>query len=111
FAEISRIDTKQAEIRRRSVAVQQFLDQAIQEAGRKQMIENRNAFIQSVSASRDWAEVLRSLSFVVPDTAVFDSVRIDQKGKAALVIQGSVEAESLDGAYAEFNHFFGTLKQ
>ena len=111
FAEISRIETKQAEIKRRSVSVQQFLDQSIQEAARKQMMESRNAFIQSVSTSRDWAEILRGLSFVVPDSAVIDSVRIEQKGKTALVIQGSIDAQSLDGAYAEFNHFFGSLKQ
>jgi Tfp pilus assembly PilM family ATPase/Tfp pilus assembly protein PilN len=111
FAEKSRLDTKEAEIRRRSVSVQQYLDQVSQEQARQQIIASRTAFIKEVSNSRDWSEILRGLSFAVPDSAVFDAIRIEQTAKPAFVIQGSISAQSLPEAYAEFNHFFGSLKQ
>ena len=67
--------------------------------------DERSTFIKRLGPRTDWAEVLRSLSFLVPETAYFEYIRVDGGEKLLLTIRGRVVAPTAAQANADFTKF------
>src|SRR5437879_13129950 len=71
--------------------------------------EQRAAFLKRIVNRTDWTELFRSISYIVPPTAVFDEVRIETGDAPKVVIHGSVTAASAE-ANTDFNRFLSALR-
>jgi len=66
----------------------------------------RDAFVKRLGARADWGEILRSLSFLVPETTYFEYIRVEGGEKLQMSIRGRVVAPTAAQANADFNKFF-----
>ena len=71
--------------------------------------EQRAAFLERISPRTDWTELFRSLSFIIPASAVFEYIRVDGAPLPRLTIRGYLSAASAVDGNADFNRFFSAL--
>lgn len=111
FANTSSIETRKGELQHDKNRLQPILDRAAQEADLKQVLADRDAFVEQATTSVDWTEILRRLTHVVPNTVVFENIRIERQPRLTLVIHGSVVAPSTESVYGDFNSLISGMKQ
>ena len=70
----------------------------------------RRAFMGRMASGIGWEQTFRSLSMIVPDTAVFDTIRIEGGDSPALVITGYLRGGAQGQSTADFNQFFVELR-
>jgi Tfp pilus assembly PilM family ATPase len=93
----------------RGTEAQLKLDQAGPLQQQQAAANARAVFMKDVATVADWTELFRSLSFVVPDTALFESVQIEVAPKPTMVIRGYLRA-SMAQANADFTRLFNGLR-
>ncbi len=72
--------------------------------------QRRAAFVQRMAGGVQWNEALRSLSLIVPETAVFESIAIEGGQSSAMVIKGYLRgAQAATNVSADFDAFFQDL--
>jgi len=106
YAAKSKIDPRRSQLQQKDQALQAILN----EADERQRIAERNAAIRSMTKQVAWSEIFRSLSFVIPETALIETVHFEKEGKPVLVIRGSIVG-SLSRAQTDFNAFVGSLRR
>ena len=70
----------------------------------------RRAFMGRMASDTGWEETFRSLSIIVPDTAVFETIQVEGGDSPALVITGYLRGGAQGQATADFNQFFEELR-
>jgi Tfp pilus assembly PilM family ATPase len=106
YAAKSKIDPLRAQLEQRNQEVQGTLAAADE----RRRLAARDAALLRMTEITNWGEIFRSLSFVIPETAVFESVQIEKQEKPVLVIKGTVSG-SLTRAETDFNAFVGSLRR
>lgn len=109
FQQRGSIDGTKHELQQRLAIVDPKLQQMQQYETQKAIAEQRSAFLKRITAHTDWTEILRSISFVVPQTALFEDIHIDGADPIRLVIKGSISSPSAAAGNADFNRFFTQL--
>ena len=109
FREKGKLDAAKRDLRQRASVVDPKLQEMQQFEARRAASEQRSAFLKRVGARTDWTELFRSLSHIVPASAVFDEIRLDGGNTPKVVIRGSVTAASSE-ANSDFNHFLSALR-
>ncbi len=77
---------------------------------KRNAVQLRTSFIHRISARTDWAEMLRSLSFILPSSALLESMRLEGGEQAKMTIRGSILASSAAQGSGDFNRFFNELR-
>jgi Tfp pilus assembly PilM family ATPase len=106
YAAKSRTEPLRAELEQKN----QVLQSILAGAGDLQRQADRDAMVVRLTTSTEWTELFRRLSFVVPDTALIESIQIEKKDKANLVIKGSIVG-SISSANSDFNTLVASLGQ
>ena len=106
YAAKAKIDPLQAQLQQKNQEVQATLAAADE---RKRLAERDTALLR-MTKTTNWGEIFRSLSFVVPETAVFETVSIEKQGKPVLIIKGTISG-SLTRAETDFNAFVSSLRR
>ena len=70
----------------------------------------RRAFMGRMASGTGWEEAFRSLSIIVPDTAIFGTIQIEGGDSPALVITGYLRSGLQGQATADFNQLFEELR-
>src|SRR2546422_1008439 len=68
------------------------LEQAASMTALRNSAEQRSAFLHRVGPRVDWLEMFRSMTFIVPATAVFDAIQIQGADQPKMIIQGHLSA-------------------
>jgi Tfp pilus assembly PilM family ATPase len=106
FAAKSKIEPRQKQLQQKKNELQGVLSAA----GEKQRIADRDAAVVRMTKATEITEVLRSLGWVTPDSASFETIRVEKKDKAVLFIKGSI-AGSLTRTFTDLSTFMGNLRQ
>jgi Tfp pilus assembly PilM family ATPase/Tfp pilus assembly protein PilN len=106
FAAKSKMDPLRTQLQQKNSEIQAVLAAA----NAQKLAAERDAAILRLTESKDWTEILRNLSFVIPDSAVFESVQIDKKDKPTVVIRGTIVAD-INRANGDFTTFLGSLRR
>lgn len=106
FAAKSKMDPRRTQLEQKNSELAGILSAADE---RKRLAE-RDATLVRMTAITDWEEIFRSLSIVIPETAVFESVRIDKQGKSVLVIKGTITG-NLSRVATDFKEFVSSLRR
>jgi len=77
---------------------------------RKTAAGERDAFVKRLGPRTDWGELLRSLTFLVPETTYFEYIRVESAEKLQMTIRGRVIAPTAAQANADFNKFFSGVR-
>ena len=107
--ETSAIAAERQQLIQRSAIVDPRLQELAELDSRRASAEQKAAFLHSIGARADWTELLRNLSFIVPPTAVFESIKVEGGTEMKLTLQGYLSASSAADGNADFNRFFNDL--
>lgn len=77
---------------------------------RKASADEREAFMKRLGPRADWGEILRSLTFLIPDTTYFEYIRVEGSEKLQMTVRGRVMAPTAAQANADFNRFFSGIR-
>ena len=103
------IDATKRQLTQRLETVNPKLQQIQQSESQRSISQQRAGLLKRIDTHTDWTEVLRSISFVVPPTALFENIHIDGSEPAKLMIRGYVTSASAAEGNADFNRFFTQL--
>ena len=109
FREKGKIDAMRREMTQRLAAVEPKLQQMVQFETSRTLAEQRAAFLARISTRTDWTELFRSISFIIPPTAIFEEMRLEGVDTPKITIRGYVLAPSAGEGNADFNRFFNGL--
>jgi Tfp pilus assembly PilM family ATPase len=109
FREKGEIDANRRELTQRAAVVEPKLQQMVQNETSRNLAKQRAAFLKIVETRTDWTEIFRTISFVVPPTAVFEEMRLDSGDTPKITIRGYVLAPSAAEGNADFNRLFTAL--
>ena len=109
FRETGNIAAMRRELTQRAAAIDPKLQQMAQFESARSRAEERTTFLARIGTPTDWTELFRSLSFIVPPTAVFEEMRLESGEAVKLSIRGYVLAPSAAEGNADFNRFFGSI--
>jgi Tfp pilus assembly PilM family ATPase/Tfp pilus assembly protein PilN len=110
FREKGMIDADRQLLTQRAAVVDPKLQQAASMMARRNSAEQRSAFLHRVGPRVDWLEMFRSMTFIVPATAVFDIIQIQGADQPKMVIRGHLSAPTAAQGNADFNRFFNSLR-
>src|SRR5205807_1505092 len=85
------------------------LQQMVQFETSRNLAQQRSEFLKRIGTRTDWTEIFRSISFIVPTTAVFEEMRLEGGDTSKITIHGYVLAPSAAEGNADFNRFFSAL--
>ncbi|HLH33019.1 MAG TPA: pilus assembly protein PilM [Terriglobia bacterium] len=100
------LDASRRDLTQRMSIADPKLQQIQQFETERTVAGQRIGLLKRINTHTDWTEILRSISFVVPQTALFDNVRIESGDPLKLTISGSISAMSAAQGNADFNRFF-----
>ncbi len=109
FIEKGKIDAARRGLADRLAVAEPKIQQMAQHDNLRSAAELRSAFLGRISPRTDWTELFRSLSFIIPESAVFEYIRVDGAPLPRLTIRGYLSAASAVEGNADFNRFFSTL--
>jgi Tfp pilus assembly PilM family ATPase len=109
FSQRGSLDGLLEDLESRQAQAQLTLDQAGPLQQQQAIAQARSTFLKGVASVAEWTELLRALSFVVPDTALFESIQVEAAPKPTMVIRGHLRA-SMAQANADFTRFFNGLR-
>lgn len=104
YAAKSKTDPLRAELEQKK----QSLQAVLASAGEKQRLAERDAAVLRMTKSTEWTEMLRSLSFIIPETALIESIQVEKKDKPVLVIKGTIVG-NISSANSDFRALMGSL--
>jgi Tfp pilus assembly PilM family ATPase len=96
-------------LRNRQAQAQLKIDQAGPLQQQQAAAIARSAFLKGIAPITDWTELFRNISFVIPDTALFEAVQVEVAPKPTMVIRGHLRA-SMAQANADFTRLFNGLR-
>jgi Tfp pilus assembly PilM family ATPase len=99
-----------AAMRVRADEVRPLAERAASVQQQRALARTRQAMLSRMQSGTDWLEVFRNLSFVVPESAVFDAIHIEAQPIPVMTIRGQMLAPSAAEANADFNIFFTNLR-
>lgn len=108
--EKGKVDAVLQEVAQRAAIVDPQLQQLQQHEARRLAIQERSAFLERIAPTVDWTEVLRGLSFVIPESAVFDEILVERKDTPVMIIRGRLLAATAGEANTDFNRFFNDVR-
>jgi Tfp pilus assembly PilM family ATPase/Tfp pilus assembly protein PilN len=108
--EKGKIDADRQILTQRAGVVDPKLQQAAAMMALRNSAEQRAAFLHRVGPRTDWSEMFRSLTFIVPATAVFDAIQVQGADQPKMIIRGHLSAPSAAQGNADFNRFFNNLR-
>jgi Tfp pilus assembly PilM family ATPase len=103
------VDAELLEIAQRSALVDPELAQAEQLEQRRSGAAVQADFLMRLGPTADWSEILRNLSYLLPQTAVFEQLRVESGAAPKLVLRGNLIAATPAEANADFSRFFNDL--
>ncbi|HYR84406.1 MAG TPA: pilus assembly protein PilM [Terriglobia bacterium] len=104
------IDAERQALTQRAAVVDPKLQQAAETMVLRDNAEQRSAFLHRVGARTDWTEMFRRLTFIVPETAVFDAIQVQGANPPKMIIRGHLSASTAAQSNADFNRFFSNLR-
>jgi hypothetical protein len=110
YLQFSRINGSLAAVRLREIEVQPRVNQAYAIQQQRAIAMTRQALLKRIEPATNWLEAFRGLSFVVPESAVFESVQIANAPNPVMIVRGQMVAPSAAQANADFNAFFNKLR-
>ena len=109
FREKGKVDAMRREVTQRAAAVAPKLQQTVQFETNRTLAGQRAAFLSRIGTHTDWTELFRSISFLVPPTAIFEEMKVESGETPKVTIRGYVLAPSAGEGNADFNRFFNAL--
>lgn len=103
-------DAEKHDYMQRAAVVEPKLQEFTQFMGRHSAAEQQKVFLERIGAKTDWTELLRSVSFIVPPSAIFETIRVDEGASPKLTFRGYLSADSAAEGNADFNRFFNQLR-
>jgi Tfp pilus assembly PilM family ATPase len=79
-------------------------------ADEKRQLAEKEASIVRMTQTTNWLEIYRSLSFVIPETALLESIEVTKQGKPMLVLKGNIVG-ALSRAETDFREFVSNLRR
>ena len=108
--EKGKIDADRQTLTQRAAIVDPKLQQATEMLALSNSAEQRSAFLHRVEPRADWTEMFRSLTFIVPETAVFDAIQVQGADRPKMTFRGHLSALTAAQGNADFNRFFSSLR-
>ena len=109
FTQSGQLRAQALEIDQAITALEPALAEGAAGAAERSLANTRTSFTRRMASTIDWQETLRSLSLIVPDTAVFETIQIEGADTAALVITGYLRGAQ-GQTNADFSRFFDDLR-
>ena len=109
FREKGKIDELRHDVTERAAIVDPRLQQMVQFETSRNLAQQRSEFLKRIETRPDWTELFRSISFIVPTTAVFEEMRLEGGDTSKITIRGYVLAPSAAEGNTDFNRFFSAL--
>lgn len=109
FREKGKIDAMRLDVTQRAAAVAPKLQQMTQFETNRSLAGHRTEFLDRIGARTDWSELFRSISLIVPQTAVFEEMKLESGDVPKITIHGYVLAPSAAEGNADFNRFYSEL--
>lgn len=106
----AKIDAERRDLTKRAAIVEPQLQLFTQAEAKRISAEQRRVFLHRIAPKTDWAEVLRNISFIIPSTAVFETIRVERGATPKMTIRGYLSAASAADGNADFNRFFNSLR-
>ncbi len=106
----SDISAEKRELTRRLDIANPKLEQAGDSQKKRAAAGDKSSFLHRFGNRADWGEIFRSLSFLVPRSALFESIQIDGGEKAVLILRGFVLSDTAAQGNADFNRFFNEVR-
>ncbi len=107
--ERGKVDAVRRELTQRLSVAEPKIQQMAQFENLRNTAEQRAGFLQRLSPRTDWTELFRSLSLIIPPSAVFENIRVEGTAPPRLTIRGYLSASSAVDGNTDFNRFFGAL--
>lgn len=86
------------------------LQQASDSQTKRAAAGDKSSFLHRFGNRADWGEIFRSLTFLIPPSAVFESIHLDGGEKAVLILRGYVLSDTAAQGNADFNRFFNGVR-
>ena len=103
------LTAQQLDIDASIVALEPVLSEGAAGDADRSLAGTRASFMGRMASEVDWQETLRSLSLIVPDTAVFETIQIVSGDTNALVVTGYLRGAQ-GQTNADFSRFFDDLR-
>lgn len=103
------LDAAKRELAQRAAVVDPKLLEYTQSETKRGSALLRQTFLQRIAPRTEWSEVLRSLSFIIPATAVFEDIRVEGSPQK-MTIRGFLTTPSAAEGNTDFNRFFNDLR-
>ena len=111
FTGISQVGREVSAIEQSIAELEPAIQEGISADAERAAASMRTSFVQRMASAVQWNEALRSLSLVVPETAVFESIAIAGGQSNTLVITGYLRgAQGATNVNADFANFFDNLR-
>ncbi len=109
FTGSRQLTARHADIEASIAALEPVLSEGSAVEGERNLADARTAFMNRMASGIDWEETLRSLSLVVPETAVFETIQLESGDARALIVTGYLRGAQ-GQTNADFSRFFDALR-
>ena len=109
FTGSRQLTAQELEINDSIALLQPLLSEGAAGDAERNLASTRASFMSRMASEIDWQETLRSLSLIVPDTAVFQTIQIVSGDTDALVVTGYLRGAQ-GQTNADFSRFFDDLR-
>jgi Tfp pilus assembly PilM family ATPase len=103
------LDAERQDIAERSPVVDMKLAEAAQIEQERAAATVQSDFTKRLAPGTDWTEALRTLSYLLPETAVFEQIRMEGGAEPGFILRGKLLAATPAEATADFTRFFNDV--
>jgi hypothetical protein len=112
YRAVTQLAAERAALQQRNAVAEPLAVRADAVERQRQMASSIATYVAQTGGG-EWTEIFRSLTFVIPESAVLESVRAEPAAAPAprtLTVKGTLLAPTAQQANADFNRFFNGLR-
>ena len=105
----STLDAEMQEIAQKTALLNPKLAEAELLEQQRSAAAVQSDFVKRLGPRADWSEILRNLSYLLPENAVFEQIRVEGGAEPKFILRGNLLATTSGEANASFSSFFNDI--